>query len=76
MTSETFKDVLCKVSQSAENDSISYNDFLPSEDLYAVLADMELGCDNINTSENAIASLKPQSQSFPEQMFLHKTRGR
>ena len=42
MTSETFKDVLCNVSQTAESD-----DFLPSEDLYAVLADMELGCDNI-----------------------------
>ena len=42
MMSQTFKDVLCNVSQTAESD-----DFLPSEDLYAVLADMELGCDNI-----------------------------
>ena len=42
MTSETFRDVLCNVSQTTESD-----DFLPSEDLYAVLADMELGCDNI-----------------------------
>ena len=47
MTSETFKDVLCNVSQTTESDSISCNDFLPSEDLHAVLADMELGCDSI-----------------------------
>ena len=37
MTSETFKDVLCNASQTAESDSISCNDFLPSDDLYAVL---------------------------------------
>ena len=47
MTSKTFKDVLCNVSQAAESDSLSCNNFLPSEDLYAVLADIELGCDNI-----------------------------
>ena len=47
MTSKTFKDVLCNLSQTAESGSISCNDFLPSEDLYAVLADIELGCDNI-----------------------------
>ena len=47
VTSKTFKDVQCNVSQAAESDNISCNDFLPSEDLHAVLADMELGCDNI-----------------------------
>ena len=36
MTSKTFKDVLCNVSQTAESDSMSCNDFLSSEDLYAV----------------------------------------
>ena len=46
MTS-TFKDMLCNLSQTAEIDSISCNDFLPSEDQYVVLADMELECDNI-----------------------------
>ena len=66
MTSKTFKDVLCNASQTAESDGISWNDFLPSEDLYAVLADMKLGCD----------SRKPRSQSFIEQMYLYKTRGR
>ena len=66
MTSKTFKDVLCNASQTAESDSISFNDFLSSEDLYAVLADMKLGCD----------SRKPRSQSFIEQMYLYKTRDR
>ena len=66
MTSKTFKDVLCNASETAESDNISCHDFLPSEDLYAVLADMKLGCD----------SCKPRSQSFIEQMYLYKTRGR
>ena len=47
MMSKTFKDMLCNLSQTAESDIISCNDFLPSEDLYAVLAVMQLGCDNI-----------------------------
>ena len=55
MTSKTFKDVLCNASQRAKSDGIiSWNDFLPSEDLYAVLADMKLGYD----------SRKPRSQSL------------
>ena len=66
LTSKTFKDVLCNASKTAESDGISWNDFLPSEDLYAVLDDMKLGCD----------SRKPRSQSFIEQMYLYKTRGR